>query len=126
MLRDQGGHARWVAAIADGERRARRDRPIEAGGEIVEQHDALSGIDERVNHVATNIAGAADDQDRHAVNWLLVALGTAKNIGSELNASMVLGGTRNYWGKGSIAAPHNPLSDLMCISRNSIVQLVPG
>ena len=66
MLGDQRRHTRLVSGFPDHERRALRHRPIEAGGEIVEHHHALAGIDQRVNHVAADIAGAAGDQDRHA------------------------------------------------------------
>ena len=38
-----------------------------AGREIVEHHHALAGIDERMHHVAADIAGAAGDQDRHVL-----------------------------------------------------------
>jgi hypothetical protein len=38
----------------------------ETGRKIVEHHDTLAGIEERVNHVASDISGAAGDQDRHA------------------------------------------------------------
>ena len=35
--------------------------------EIVEHDDALAGVDERVNHVAADIPGAAGDQDGHGL-----------------------------------------------------------
>ena len=66
VLRDQRRHARLVSGFADHQRRALCHRPIEAGREIVEHHHALAGIDERVNHVASDIAGTAGDQHRHA------------------------------------------------------------
>jgi len=66
MLGDQGGDERLVASVTDNKRGALRYRPIETGCKIVEHHDALAGIKERVNHVASDIAGAAGDQDRHA------------------------------------------------------------
>jgi hypothetical protein len=68
MLRDQRGDASLVTGFADDERHALRHRPVETGGEIVEHHHALAGIEERENHVASDIAGAAGDQDRHAGN----------------------------------------------------------
>ena len=37
----------------------------EAGRQIVEHDHALAGVDQRVHHVAADIAGAAGDQDRH-------------------------------------------------------------
>src|SRR6516164_6325528 len=67
MLRDQRGYAQLIADVTDDERRALRYCPIETGREVVEHHDALACIDERVNHVASDIAGPAGDQDRHAM-----------------------------------------------------------
>src|SRR5215471_21307597 len=71
VLRDQRSHARLVTDVADDERRALRYCPIETACKVVEHHDALAGIDERMNHVASDIAGAAGDQDRHAGGPLL-------------------------------------------------------
>ena len=59
---------RLIADVADHELGARRHRPVEAGGEIVEHDHALAGVDQRVDHVAADVAGAAGDQDRHAIN----------------------------------------------------------
>src|SRR5262249_28764659 len=66
VLRDQRSHTRLVTDVADHERRALRYCPIETCREVVEHHDALAGVDERMNHMASDIAGAAGDQDRHA------------------------------------------------------------
>ena len=71
---------------------APRQRPIETGGEIVEHHHPLASIDERMNPVAADIAGAASDQDRHAVDWLLdgpSSLREALRLQAVLDASMV-------------------------------------
>ena len=76
VLRDQRGHARSISDVTDDERGALRYRPIETGREVVEHHDALAGIDERMDHVASDIAGAAGNQDRHAGDPLL-SLGVA-------------------------------------------------
>ena len=70
-LGDQRRHARLISGVTDDEQRALRYRPIETGREIVEHHDALSGIDQCVNHVASDIACAAGDQDCHAGDPLL-------------------------------------------------------
>ena len=59
VLRDQRRDARSISSFTDNKPHTLRNRPIEAGGEIVEHHHALAGIDERVNHVASDIAGAA-------------------------------------------------------------------
>ena len=83
MRGDQRGHARLVSDIADDERRARRHRPVEAGGQIIEHHGLLSGLEEGVNHVAADVPGAAGNQDRHVANPLraitIVRLAAAKN-----------------------------------------------
>ncbi len=56
---------RLIAGVAVDENRSRGDRPVESGREIVEHDHALAGVDERMNHVASDVAGAAGDQDRH-------------------------------------------------------------
>ena len=66
MLRHQRRHRRLIPSVANHEGHARRHRPIEAGREIVEHHHALAGIGQRMHHVASDIAGAAGYQDRHA------------------------------------------------------------
>ena len=70
MFCNQRGHARLVAAVTNYERRIPSHRPVEAGGEIVEHHRPLADVDERMNHVAADIAGAASDQDRHTAGPL--------------------------------------------------------
>ena len=71
MLADDGAHEILVADIADDQRRLRRHRPAEAGRQIVEDDDALAGVDEFENHMAADIAGAAGDQDAHCATSLL-------------------------------------------------------
>jgi hypothetical protein len=66
MLRDQARYERLIPNIAYEQGSFLRQRPVETGAEIIEHHDALAAIDERVNHVASDIAGAASDQDSHA------------------------------------------------------------
>jgi hypothetical protein len=89
VLRDQRSHARLISDVTDDERGALRDRPIETGREVVEHHDALAGIDERMNHVASDIAGAAGDQDRHAGGPLLSPGVAGSGVGNVLlGASM--------------------------------------
>jgi hypothetical protein len=66
VLRDRRGHARLISDVTDDEPRALRYRPIET-----EHHDALAGIAECVNHLASEIAGAAGDQYHHAGGPLL-------------------------------------------------------
>ena len=59
MRGDQRAHAQLVSDIADDEPRARRLRPVEASGQIIEYHYLLSGVEEGVSHVAADVAGAA-------------------------------------------------------------------
>ena len=70
MFCNQRGHARLVAAVTNYERRIPSHRPVEAGGEIVEHHRPLADVDERMNHVAADTAGAGSDQDRHTAGPL--------------------------------------------------------
>src|SRR5262249_34381720 len=71
MLGDQSCHERLVAGVTDDKGGALRYRPIETGAEIIEHHDALAGIQQRVNHVASDVAGTAGDQDSHAGGSLM-------------------------------------------------------
>jgi hypothetical protein len=50
---------RLMSAVADHERRAWRHCPVEAGSD---HHHPLAGIDQGINHMATDIACAAGDQ----------------------------------------------------------------
>ncbi len=72
VLLDDGRYQILIPRLADDERDAPCDRPIETGRKIVENDDALAGRDERVDHVAADVAGAAGDQDRHVCCLLLV------------------------------------------------------
>ena len=71
VLLDETLDQRLIAAVADDERHARGNGPVESGGKVVEHDDALAGIDEVEHHVATDIAGSAGDEDRHAVTRFL-------------------------------------------------------
>jgi hypothetical protein len=73
MRGDKRAYARLVSGIADDERRARRHRPVESGGQIIEHHDLVSGLEEGVNHVAADVAGAARDQECHCSEPIDVA-----------------------------------------------------
>ena len=59
VLRDQRAHARLISRLCDDERRALRHRPVEPGRQIVEHDHALAEIDQRVNHMTSDITGAA-------------------------------------------------------------------
>jgi hypothetical protein len=48
-----------IAAVADNERHARRDRPVMAGRQIVEDDHTLAGVGKLEHHVAANIARSA-------------------------------------------------------------------
>ena len=63
--RDQLRDQRLIAGLADDERHRLGQRQSKAGREVVEHDDPLAGIDQRMHHVAADIAGAAGDQDRH-------------------------------------------------------------
>ena len=54
-----------IAAVADHERHAGRNRPVVAGRQIVEHDHALAGVDEFEHHVAADIACSAGDQHCH-------------------------------------------------------------
>ena len=67
-------HRAHVPGIAHDQRDRLRDRPAKAGGEVVDHDHALARIDERVDHVAADIAGAAGDEDGHGsgrLEWLM-------------------------------------------------------
>ena len=61
VLLDDGRYQILVPGLADHEGDARGDRPVESGRKIVEHDDALARRDERVDHVAADVAGAAGD-----------------------------------------------------------------
>ena len=65
VLLDDGRDQGLVAGLADHQRHAAGDRPVEAGGQIVEHDRALACRDQRVDHMASDVARAAGDQDRH-------------------------------------------------------------
>ena len=74
VLLDQRGDQRLVAGLALDQQRFRRHRPVEAGRQIVEHDHALAGRDQRVDHVAADVAGAARDQDRHAKSGSVISM----------------------------------------------------
>ena len=65
VFADKPRHERLIATFADDERHARGNGSAMSGGEIVEHHDALAGVDQRVDHLAADIAGATGDENRH-------------------------------------------------------------
>jgi hypothetical protein len=65
VLRNQRSHARLVAAFRSYEGRSARHRPSKTSAEIVEHHHALARINERINHMASDISSAARNQGGH-------------------------------------------------------------
>ena len=65
VLGDDRARKFAVAGIALIERHAVGDRPAKAGRQIVEHDHVGAGVQQFVNHVAADIAGAAGDQNSH-------------------------------------------------------------
>ena len=59
-----------VAGIADEQRHAFGQERGETGGQIVDHDDAFAGFRQRMNHVASDIAGAAGDKHGHDLTRL--------------------------------------------------------
>ena len=55
----------FVAGIADEQRHALGQEGGKSGGEIVDHDHAFAGFHQRMNHVASDIAGAAGDEHGH-------------------------------------------------------------
>ena len=70
VLLDQLCYEWLIPRLADHKRYILRHSPLEAGRQIVEHHHALAGIDEGVDHMASDIAGTTGDQDRHRTSPL--------------------------------------------------------
>ena len=82
--RDQRGDQRLIAGIADHELGGLRHRPFESGRQVVEHHDRFARVDERMHHVAADIARAPRDQNAH----LSVVSATQANGGSRRDKTM--------------------------------------
>ena len=65
FLRDHAGHAFLVAGLANDKLDAGRDRPFEAGRQVVEHDHAFTAFNKRVNHVAADVPGATGDENGH-------------------------------------------------------------
>ena len=66
VLEDRLRHEGLVGHVADDELHALRDRPVETGGQIVQDDDLLmAGVEERQHHVAADVAGTTRHQNRH-------------------------------------------------------------
>ena len=55
----------FVAGIADEQRHALGQEGGKSGGEIVDHDDAFAGFHQRMNHVTSDIAGAAGHKHGH-------------------------------------------------------------
>ena len=58
------------AGIADEQRHAFGQERGKAGGQVVDHDDAFAGIHQRLNHVTSDIAGAAGDKHGHELTHL--------------------------------------------------------
>jgi len=70
-----GDHTRdqaFVAGIADGKRHALGQDIGKSGGKVVDHCDRLAGVHQRVNHVTSDIAGAAGDKHAHVYSTHLL------------------------------------------------------
>ena len=67
MRGDDIGDQALVGGIADEQRDTFRDEGRKTGREIVNDDDAFAGIDQRVNRMASNIAGTAGDEHGHDI-----------------------------------------------------------
>ena len=65
MLFDEARDQFGVAEIADHEPRRFRNRPGEAGRQIVENDHLFARVEKPERHMAADIAGAAGHQNRH-------------------------------------------------------------
>ncbi len=77
VVADQPLHQRLISSFTDHEGRAFRNGPTKAGGEIIEHYDAFTGVDQFMNHLAADIAGAAGDQECHECDRLRFSSPTA-------------------------------------------------
>src|SRR5262245_49525629 len=75
VLCDQRGHTRLISGFAYHERHTLRHRPVEAGRQIVEYDHAFASVDERVDHMTSDVASTAGDQDCHTTGPLAVMSG---------------------------------------------------
>ena len=67
----------FVAGVADEQRHALGQEGGKSGGQIVDHDDAFAGFRQRMNHVTSDIAGAAGDEHGHELHLSLVVEGDA-------------------------------------------------
>ena len=66
-----------VGGIADEQRHAFGQERGKTGGQVVDHDDAFAGFRQRVNHVTSDIAGAAGDKHGHEFTRLPIMYGDA-------------------------------------------------
>ena len=59
-----------VGGIADEQRNAFGQEGGKAGGQVVDHDDAFAGFHQRMNHVTSDVAGAAGDKHGHELTHL--------------------------------------------------------
>ena len=62
-----------VGGVADEQRHAFGQEGGKAGGQVVDHDDAFAGFRQRLNHVTSDIAGAAGDKHGHELTHLPIA-----------------------------------------------------
>ena len=67
VLGDDRGHESLVSGVAENERHSVGNDPVKASGKVVEDNGALTGIGQLINHVASDVASTAGNEDRHAL-----------------------------------------------------------
>ena len=55
----------FVAGVADEQRHAFGQEGGKSGGKVVDHDDAFAGFHQRMNHMASDIAGATGDEHGH-------------------------------------------------------------
>ncbi len=68
VLGDDATDQPLVAGVADHQRHALGDRPGKAGGQIVQHNDPFPRFEQGVDHVASDVPGAAGNEDRHELD----------------------------------------------------------
>ena len=68
VLGDHAFDEVFVAGIADEQRHALGQERGKSGGQIVDHDDAFAGFRQRMNHMASDIAGATGDEHGHGLD----------------------------------------------------------
>jgi hypothetical protein len=70
MRRDHAFDEVFIGRVADEQRHAFGQECGKAGGQVVDHDDAFAGFGQRLNHVTSDIAGAAGDKHSHELTHL--------------------------------------------------------